>query len=365
LIGLFAVFAASARAGEVVGQLRNASTLGTVPEFDVRLTASISEGNRLDQTIATDGDGAFRFTDVPADTAIVYVLSTKYMDVEYVSRFFRFAPDAETLEAELEVYDLGDDPSVIKLNGHHYVIDIPPGATMFGVTEVLAIENRAVTSFRPQKPLGFPLPKGAADFEGLDGFENSFVADDSVFLASPIRPGRLEAAFRYRLPIKDPIHFEGFQHLPTDLVSVLVTPLTADVTADGIQSLGEVDLGGGLFCMRYGLPVPAPGSAFHLEIDAVVANATNQTFAWVLVGCILALFAFILSLRERGPATVSTAELDRLRVERDQRVRAVLRFDTAGEQTNGSGGEERATLVAQAVTVQELLDAAERAGERP
>lgn len=353
------VLSAPAHAATLTGRVLNGSQPGGfVPDLSVRLTADLAgEADRLDTSVDTDAEGRFRFTDLPGDTADVYVLSANFQGVIYPSRFLKFELGAETLESELLVFEVTDDVNVLLLEGHHYIFEIHAGGGSVHVTEVFGIANPTQETFLTHTPLELPLPHGAHSVEILQGLEEGFIADGGIRYAGPIRPGHHEGAVRYSLPMSTPFRFTGEEVLPVDLVTALVAPMGTKVTGAGITHMEAVDLGGGLVCDRYQIPVNGPGQPFSLTLSVV---GPSSSVAWFVVGGLLVLAVAVTDWRRRRDRPGAHGpEVDALVHKRDRLLTEILALEASGL-SDADTGAERGRLLDKATALQELID--ERSG---
>jgi len=350
----------AAAAADLHGRLRNGSTAdGVVPSFEVRLTGRLANGERVDRRATTDHEGAFRFEAVEGDTADVYVLSTNFHGIDYLSPFIKYSLGQNEHEQDLIVHDATDDVNVLAVMGHHYIVECQPDAKQVMITEVLAISNGSTKTFHSHTPLSFPVPPGATEIAPLDGFEAGFPEDGALKLSAVVRPGGLEGAFRYFLPARFPLVLPLQVSMPTEELTVLVSPPDTKVQGRDaeLSSMGTVDLGG-VIAERYG--VAATGGTASILLEAPKPAA----FAPVLIVVALAfVFAGAILAHDRAahPRTKARSVDPRLVAERDrylQELLALERRGASGEIAHDALQRERDRLFAKAGAVQELLDTA-------
>lgn len=361
-LSLFALvlLAQVATGAEVRGRLLNGSEpTGFVASHDVRLTARLSTNERLDRTATTDAEGYYTFSDVPGNTADVYVLSTTFEGIEGVSPLLRFDPGDDALEFDLIVHEVTNDSGGLRLLGHHFVLERREHADNVMVTEVVAISNPTSDTIHPAEPLRFPVPPDAIEVTPLEGFEASVIRDGAIELPTQFRPGHLDGAFRYFLPTRSTFRFTGTVILPADQVTVLVSPPDVEVEGAGIEHMGTIDLGGGALCDRYQVPVPAPGGTFEITVRW---PGTRSSASWLVVGGVMAFFVGLVLLREREPDERGPRlppEARRLAGERDRHLTDLVELDerrARGEVDAETHARERERLLTKAGAMQELLD---------
>jgi hypothetical protein len=361
VFGLSVALAAAgvAEGAELRGRLVNGSTPGgVVPSFDVRLTGRLGTGERVDRRTVSGPDGAFRFEEVEGDTADVYVLSTNYQGVDYLSPFIKYSLQETDRESDLIVYEVSDDRNALAVQGHHYIIECPPEATQVMVTEVLALSNATLKTFRSHTPLSFPVPQGATEVTPLDGFESGFFGEGAMQLSAIVRPGGLEGAFRYFVPARYPLTLPLVVAMPTEEMTVLVSPPGTKVSGRGAEltSMGPVDLGE-VVCDRYG--VVATGGTATIVVEPKRPRAVASV---LIVAGLLLVFGAAIFARERvaSPRARRRPEDPRLVAERDRHLRELVALEQQAA-TRGLDGDDlrtqRERLLAKAGAVQELIDA--------
>jgi len=355
-----------AEGAEITGRLMNGSQPnGVIAGTEVRLTARLSTNERLERSAVTNDEGWFRFTELPGDTADVYVLSARFGGVEYASQLIAFVLGETEIETDLLMYEQTADPADLDQHGHHYILEIPGGAHEVAVTEVIALANHGQRTFHDHQGLAFPIPPLATNVEPMEGFETGAVHDGAIHLSVPLRPGNHQVAFRYNMPASSPFRFTGHVAMPTEEITILVAPVGADVSGEGLAPMGQLDLGNGVVCDRYRVAVPAVGSAFTVRVGV---QATGPRLAWVFTGALLLSFVAIIYLRERPAGSsdpMATRDAKRLLEERDRHLAELLVLDR--QQKNGGlpddeYGRRREQLLAKATALQEIAD--QSAGSR-
>ena len=358
-VAILVMLAGPTLAGSIEGRILNGSEPdGVLAGHPVRLTGSSDAGQRVDLADTTDATGAFAFTDLAPDTAMVFAVSTEHGGVEYVSDLLRFGPFFHELETELVVYDTTDDLGGVHLLGHHFIIEAIPGAPSTVVTEVMAISNPGRRAVHGGEVLTFPLPEGARSVEGFDGFEGVHAAHGEVHLDRPLPPGTTEGAFRYLLPADDPVTVTGTMVLPTSEITVLVAPVGAEVEGAGLQPLGEIDLGT-IRCDRYSVPIPAHvGGSFRVTVSV---PQPLMGAPYVITGAFLVAFITLVLTRGRlgMPVAGPGPEARRLAAERDRHLQEIVALEArrdAGQLDPDAFDAQRETHWVKAVALEELLE---------
>ncbi len=360
ILSIAAIVPGPADAAELTGRVLNGSEPDSgVADLEVRLMGRLATGERLDRVTTTRADGGFGFAELPGDTADVYVLSTNFKGVDYVSRFLDFTLGVPGIETNFVVYDVTDDPGILRLEGHHYIVDAQSDPRSVLVTEVVAIANDTARTFQSHQPLIFPLPPSATSFEALDGFDGAYVEHGGVHLAADIQPGRFDAAFRYLLPASAPLEvsFPG-GGLPADEISLLIAPTDIDVSGDGLSFTRSVPLQENMLFDRYAVTTSSPAGAFRFR---AAVERPSAAAPWIISVCMLAAFGLLVFAREHREARAPlSADVRALVRDRDRHLAAVVdleRAHAAGSIDDAAFERDRERLMIKAGAVQELLEA--------
>jgi len=330
-----------------------------VPGIEVWLTGTVGAGDRLERTTRSGDDGWFRFTDVPDDTANVYVVSATFDGLEYASRLLSFAEGESEIGTDLFVYEATQSADDIRALGHHYIFDPAVDADSVMVTEFIVIANHGSRAFVAAAPLTFPLPAAARDVRVFDGFESAELVGHALEFRPTLHPGHLEGVIRYLIPAKEPLHFESTITIPTDEVTLLVTPVGSRVTGAGLQPMGITELAAGLRYDRYRITETVPGSSFSVAVEMVRSSGPN---AWIIVGGLALVFAGLVSVRRRSERPTrggGSPEARRLESERNRHLEELLdleRQSKVGDTPESEFQAQHDRLLAKATAVQEMID---------
>jgi hypothetical protein len=348
---------AGAFGAEIEGRVLNGSQPdGVVPGVEVRLSATRAGGEPLRQAVHSDADGRYRFTGLPADTADVFVLAIDFMGVTYASPLLRFGLGQPTLSQDLLVYEATTSVDEIALGAHHVFFETQPDAPTLRLWEIFSIRNDGSRTYTGE-PIRFPLPHGATEIVGFEAFETAEAVGHEMRLPGPIYPGQHVGRIGYLLPARFPLEFDVRQILPTDEVSIVITPPGARVSGEGVRFLRTLDLGDGTMGDRYGVPIPSSGSSARVTIEP--ATSTEYA-AWLIVGALLVLFIGVVLAREdrqRGRRGVP-AEARRLELERDRYLKQIVDLERGGDGRGERAGSEaeREKLLARATALQAMID---------
>jgi hypothetical protein len=225
------VSAQDSEQGVIEGQVVNETEGGgSVSGLDVVLITSVDGETDEVQTVQTDGEGRFRFTDV--SVAQSYLVRVCYMRVDYY--YPLDFDDGETEKTiEVPVCDTTTDDQAISVYLLHVILGAEDG--YFSVTEVMVLLNEGDKTFVGseetnfggiQGTLVFTLPEGATNFGVLEESVGDYyiVDDNTVTNTLVFPPGEKEIIFYYNMdiPSSGDLAIELLMDYPTDALHVLV-----------------------------------------------------------------------------------------------------------------------------------------------
>lgn len=159
------------------------------------------------QEVLTDGDGNYRFADLPLDPTVHYTVSTVYEDTDYTEKDLVLSTWATHITANFDIGAFTDDTSQIQVSTHTFIIGPPPadhapdGAVT--VIEAIAVENQSDLAFQTKHDtqtvgLHLKLPKGTEGFQPHSPtalLMNPITHD--VILPTPLPPGESQLGYTY------------------------------------------------------------------------------------------------------------------------------------------------------------------------
>jgi hypothetical protein len=149
--------------------------------------------------------GEFRFR-FPADTSVVYLLSSGYAGIEYFSTPIPVNPGRSDTGLLLIVSDTSTTVP-LHVTSRHIVISKPATDGTRAALEIVTLENAGtltrVGGGLDRPTWGARLPSGALGFQVGQGdvsAEAMQARHDSVLLFAPVAPGEKQLVYTYQLP---------------------------------------------------------------------------------------------------------------------------------------------------------------------
>lgn len=221
--------------GEINGQVVNGTEGGgSVAGVEVTLITYVDDMISDTTTTITDGEGRFRFSDVAREHA--YLVSAKYMDVDYYYPV-AFESGEETARVEVGVCDVTDSDRDIGVGLAHTMINVAEDSLK--VTAVYRLYNDSDTTYVGADGSSvFTLPEGAFAFEAPQELviDYELLEDNRVAYLVPFPPGERQLVYAYSLPRPDDAEF----NLPLK-IDYATESLELMIAGDGIEvSLNEL-----------------------------------------------------------------------------------------------------------------------------
>ncbi len=258
----------------------------------------------LETTVAEDG--TFRFDEVPALPHRVFLATTDYQDLTYVSDVVTVVPPDNTeVDLTITVYDTTTDPSALRFQGLHIFVDFL--GDKIRVAELYLLQNTGnetvVAAEEGAGVVRYYLPEGATNLQfeqGQGQLGDRFIPTDDGFEDTfAVPPGQFQVLFAYELPYPD--QKAAIKHpvsLPVDTFAVLVP--AEGVTVEGQDLVpGEVQDVQGMQVRIYQGPALEAGDLVDVRLSGFpkeVAGGTvaetptggdflgNLTGSWWLIG---------------------------------------------------------------------------------
>jgi len=188
--------------GTISGQVINGTEGGgSVAGVEVTLITYINDAVAETRATQADGEGKFRFENVATEHE--YLVSPKYMEVDY---YYPVAFDSGGTAAYVEagVCDATSSDQAIRVGLAHTIINV--GEESLRVTEMFRLVNDGDRTFvGTDGVLVFTLPGGAVGFEAPQELmaDYQFLDDNRVAYLVPFPPGERQLVYSYRLAKPD------------------------------------------------------------------------------------------------------------------------------------------------------------------
>lgn len=206
----------------------------------VRLTI-VERGASSDQEATSGPSGAFEFAGLPVGGIRVFVLSTQYRGVRYVSDRIVLAPEAPARAADLIVYESTSSREVVQGTAALAIVDVARGAVRVSVAQGFLNPTDRTVAASSEDPIVFPLPAGAHNVRALAGWRDPRVAPDRITDTFPLLPGSTRVAYAYELTTRDSqLRVRWLLPYGASDVEVLVPDTGVTFAAVGLRAAGSV-----------------------------------------------------------------------------------------------------------------------------
>jgi hypothetical protein len=337
-------------AGVISGTVTNGTTGQPMPNLTVDL-GIFDETSLVEQRSAqTDAQGVYRFDALSTDAGVSFAARTEYpAGIPYSSDFVTFEAGSEALDLPLSVYETTTDPSGLRIERAHIIVDFDTtgsgqaaGQALIAELMVFSLDGDRAYMGDGSAVLRFTLPAGATDVsvnEETLGGRYQQTSDGFVDLL-PLSPGQnvRQIIFRYALPL--PLGelelVRSFAYAAT-AVNALVSDIGQQVTSEGLTNQGVRQAQGVSYFNFEGQNVPA-GQRIAIRMARLpapgAAGAGGQTadrgLVFALVGAAATIAAGLvlwpIVRRRQAPSAAQTGFSDR-----ENLVDALARLDRAYE----------------------------------
>ena len=205
-------------------------------------------------SVRTDASGryTFRYITTPADSAAIYFVSSTYAGIAHFTTKLQdriVTGDA----AELMLFDTTSAPVPITVRGRHLIVTAPDSTKTRSIVEVFELSNDSsvirVPGAANRPTFEALLPDGASSARGGDGdisAESAAFNNGKAQVFAPLAPGVKQFSFSYRLP--------GAQRslniavpVPTAVVEVLIEDIAGTAVGGGLKAMPAAIIDGRRF----------------------------------------------------------------------------------------------------------------------
>jgi hypothetical protein len=191
-------YAQESAEGTINGQVINGTEGGgSVAGVEVTLITYINNTLADTTSVRTDDEGKFRFDGINLEHE--YIITTKYMDVDYYYPV-EFEPGAATAYVEVWVCDVTDSDQAISIGMAHTVINVAEDS--LEITAVYWLVNDGdMTYVGTDGALVFTLPEGVYSFEAPQELmpDYQLLEDNRIAYLVPFPPGERQLVYAYSL----------------------------------------------------------------------------------------------------------------------------------------------------------------------
>jgi mono/diheme cytochrome c family protein len=249
--------------GVISGTVKNGTTGAIVPDLTVQM--AIFDGtNLLDQRASkTDAAGLYRFDGLPTDPNLVFATRAEYpAGVTNSSEIASFQPGQDQINLPLPVYETTTDPSGIRADRVHFIVDFQNGEALIAELLVFSLDGDRSYVGDGTGVLHFSLPPGAQGLSISDGeLGGRYVQTANGFVDTlPLPPGQAsrQVLYRYTLPYSgDRLELQRTLPYPAANVNALVIDQGETVTSDGLTNQGIRQTQSGNYFNLVGQNLPA------------------------------------------------------------------------------------------------------------
>ena len=297
-------------------------------------------------SVRTDATGryTFRYVTTPADSTAIYFVSSTYAGIAHFTTKLQgriVTGDA----AELMLFDTTSAPVPITVRGRHVIVTAPDSTKTRSIVEVYELSNDSsvirVPGATNRPTFETLLPDGASAARGGDGdisAESATFSNGKAQVFAPLAPGVKQFSFSYRLP--------GAQRLltiavpvPTSVVEVLIEDIAGTAVGGGLKAMPAAKIDGRRFNRFLGQDVAANSVIeIHAPTHGGFIVSLRTAIIFVAIGALLLLMlsrGYIRRSRLLGAHTGSAVDADVL-------ARQVAILDDAFEKISQPSASQRA-----------------------
>ncbi len=381
--------------GVISGTVTNGTTSQLIPGIEVQLGIFDSSALLETRTVTTDAAGLFRFSELPVDSSLVYAAQVEYpAGIPYGSPATSFTAGTSSIDLPLSIYEPTSDPSGVKVDRVHFIVEFDPAAGQVFVTELAVYSLSGNLAFvgSGMGTLRFTVPDNATDLQISDGeLGGRYVAFAGGFADTmPMPPGQgsRQMLYSYAVPyFGDALEITRAIPYPAAAVNALIADAGEQVTSAQLASQGVRQTQNGAFINLLGQNIAAnepiilrftglsslaaaagAGNTMGTTTQpATAAAGADRSVLFILLGAAgvaaVALAASpFLRRRAAGVRTAGVRAADGTPMDRDEILDALARLDLnheAGQVSDSAFRDERMRLKAQ------LLDLARQPGDSP
>jgi hypothetical protein len=294
-------YAQESNTGIINGQVvNNSGGGGSVAGVEITLIVYIDNMIAETRTATTDGEGKFQFTDVAIEHT--YLVSARYMDVDY---YYPVAFDVDTATAYVEagVCNVTSSDDAIRASIVHTVIEVEEESLV--ISNLYSLVNDADTTYiGNQGVLVFTLPEGAYDFTAPSDLmiDYEILDGNKVTYLVPFPPGERQLSYSCKLlkPDADKLDIPVIIDYPTDNLEVLVSGENVEVAVSQLAPAEPVVADTGKRFIHFqGRDIPR-GAVINLKLSGLSGESTSRIWLlWVGIGVVVVGMVIYIIVRKK------------------------------------------------------------------
>ncbi len=220
--------------GDIQGKLTDKKLGKPIANHPVTLKIH-KAGDITQQETKTDGNGNYRFENLPLDVETHYTVSTNYDGREHIEKDLVLSTWVPNLVIDIDIGGVTDGPSQIQIKMFTILIGRPPATLakegVVVVNEFLNVENLSTSPFqniRAREAVGFnfDLPKTHKGFHPHPRAPKSLKLSSTgshIILTDPLPHGSTLIVYEYLYPVNN-AEFDLSRRMPfhTDQIAILI-----------------------------------------------------------------------------------------------------------------------------------------------
>jgi mono/diheme cytochrome c family protein len=271
--------------GVVTGKVTNLTSGGTIPA-DLALTLHVvnSQDNQSAGDIfhtSVNPDGTYRFENIPLEADRQYLVVASSGDNVFTSDMVAGDPTKPQLELPVNIYDVADDPTSIKIDG--ILVQVNPQANQLQVVQIVSFTNVSDRAYLKrdggtQSSVSVRLPQGAT-YQDISGGVYQISADGTQIVdGQPVVPGKQHLMHvGFTLPYSGDISIDQPLDYALDgQVELMVPSGGMTIAGDQLASLGSQQLGDTVYVSYGGSVTQAAGQSLQYRVSGTLSSQTTS-----------------------------------------------------------------------------------------
>lgn len=308
--------------GRIAGVIRQGTEGADLPAgLEVGLVGFENSRVVMEATTESGADGAFAFEGLEIAAERVYGVFVTYQEVNYFSRAVEFAPDNDTLQLDVVIYEAEAESGNVSAEQVHFLVELD-NQQRLAITQVWLFSTSADRTFAPtaESALRIDLPDRLVEVEVETLLEGEVMElGDSLAVRAPIRPDQelnIVSITTLDVGVKE---FRMTMPTAVEAVIWLAPEDTLTISGAGVRELGQVEYEG-IRLRQY------QGNGFQAGEEMLVTfkalrDVNDVIFMLAMIGALLVVAGVALGMwnkRRMDPVdpvyellTRTIAELDR------------------------------------------------------